>query len=69
MGKRSRRTRIPGAEEWRGDDADREVRHARKLLFGRSIADVQQYFGGVPLACDLARSPPRLGRWPDVAPG
>jgi hypothetical protein len=45
--KHKRRLRVPAREDWLGYDSDVDVRNAHKLLFGKSIAEVQQYFGGV----------------------
>lgn len=39
--------KIPGPDEWSGYDQDGEIRHAYKLMFGKAIADLQLYFGGV----------------------
>lgn len=47
MNERRRRLRIPGHEEWLGYDADLDVRYAHKLFFGKSVEDVQRYFGDV----------------------
>lgn len=47
MSEKRRRKRIPGPEEWRGYESDLDVRYAHKLLFGKSIEEVQQHFGGV----------------------
>jgi hypothetical protein len=41
-----RRRKIPGAIEWSGYRDDLDVRYAHKLLFGKSSAEVQRYFGG-----------------------
>ncbi len=38
--------RIPGEAEWRGYETDLDVKYARKLLFGKSIDEVQALFGG-----------------------
>jgi hypothetical protein len=45
MGKRV--AKIPGHAEWAGYEADLDVKYAHKLFFGKSIAEVQQYFGDV----------------------
>ena len=37
---------IPNSANWQGYEADLDVRHAHKLLFGKSIDEVQCYFGG-----------------------
>jgi hypothetical protein len=42
----SRNRRIPGKSEWLGFESDLDVKYAHKLMFGKSIADVLQYFGG-----------------------
>jgi hypothetical protein len=34
----------PGADHWQGYKSDLDVKHAHKLLFGKSITEVQQYF-------------------------
>jgi hypothetical protein len=44
---RSKKRKIPGRIEWSGYQNDLNVRHAHKLLFGKSTAEVQRYFGGV----------------------
>jgi hypothetical protein len=41
-----KRRRVPGAKEWQGYEADLDVRHAYKLLFGKSTSDVVQHFAG-----------------------
>lgn len=38
--------KTPGEAEWRGYKTDLDVKHARKLLFGKSIDEVQSLFGG-----------------------
>lgn len=47
MSEKRRRKRIPGPEDWLGFESDLDVRHAHRLLFGRSIEEAQQHFGGV----------------------
>lgn len=37
---------IPGRDAWSGYEDDLDVKYAHKLLFGKSTAEVQQYFGG-----------------------
>lgn len=37
---------IPGHAEWAGDETDLDVRYARQIFFGKSIAEVQCLFGG-----------------------
>jgi hypothetical protein len=39
--------RIPGAMEWSGYEADLDVRDAHRMMFGKRIEEVQQYFGDV----------------------
>jgi hypothetical protein len=39
--------KIPGHAEWAGCETDLDVKYAHKLLFGKSIAEVQGLFGGV----------------------
>jgi hypothetical protein len=41
-----KRRRVPGAKEWQGYEADLDVRHAYKLLFGKSTSEVVQHFAG-----------------------
>lgn len=41
-----RSVKIPGEKEWRGYKNDLDVRHAHKLLFGKSIPEVLKYFEG-----------------------
>jgi len=43
--KRDAKSRIPGADEWRGYESDLDVKYAHKLFFGKSVAEVQEYFG------------------------
>lgn len=43
----TRKLKIPNSDDWQGYEGDLDVRHAHKLLFGKSIDDVQRYFGGV----------------------
>jgi hypothetical protein len=38
--------KIPGREEWAGYKSDLDVKNAHQLFFGKSIAEVQQYFEG-----------------------
>jgi hypothetical protein len=38
---------IPGKAEWSGYQQDLDVKHAHKLMFGKSISDVLGLFGGV----------------------
>jgi hypothetical protein len=38
--------KIPGPIEWSGYERDLDVKYAHKLFFGKSIGEVQQYFGG-----------------------
>lgn len=38
--------KIPGPDAWSGYSDDLDVRYAHKLFFGRSITEVQGYFGG-----------------------
>ena len=44
---RKRNQKIPGHAEWAGDETDLDVQYARKIFFGKSIAEVQCFFGGV----------------------
>ena len=44
---KKRKLKIPGPIEWSGYLADLDVRYAHKLFFGKSIAEIQHYFGGV----------------------
>lgn len=37
---------IPRRDAWSGYEDDPDVKYAHKLLFGKSTAEVQQYFGG-----------------------
>ena len=37
--------KIPQEEEWRGYEQDLDVINLHRLFFGKSIDDVQQYFG------------------------
>jgi hypothetical protein len=46
MSERRRRSRIPGPAEWRGYENDLDAKWAHKLLFGKSIEEVQMHFGG-----------------------
>ena len=39
--------KIPSKREWEGFEADLDVRYAHKLLFGKSVSEAIQYFGGV----------------------
>jgi hypothetical protein len=45
MGERKRK--IPGRAEWIGYEHDLDVKYAYKLLFGKTSAEIQKYFGGV----------------------
>jgi|SRR6185312_1482149 len=42
-----REMKIPGPDAWAGYQDDLDVKYAHKLFFGKSTAEVQQYFGGV----------------------
>ena len=42
-----KKLRVPGAMEWSGYEADLDVRDAHRMMFGKRIEDVQQYFGDV----------------------
>ena len=46
MGK-NKKPKIPNADDWIGYRDDLEVRYAHKLLFGKSIAEVQGLFGDI----------------------
>jgi hypothetical protein len=39
--------KVPGSNEWAGYEADLDVRYAHKIFFGKSIAEVQCFFGGI----------------------
>jgi len=39
--------KVPGPEEWAGYKDDLDGRQAHAFWFGKSLEDVQQYFGGV----------------------
>ena len=41
-----RHLQIPGPAEWAGYETDLDVRHAHNLFFGKSITEVQCFFGG-----------------------
>jgi hypothetical protein len=43
----TKKLRIPGAMEWSGYEADLDVRDAHRMMFGKGIEEVQQYFGDV----------------------
>ena len=45
MAGRSRRSPVPDAQAWRGYEDDLDVRHLHRLFFGKTIHEVQQYFG------------------------
>ena len=42
-----RKRRVPGSAEWAGYESDPAVKYAHQLFFGKSIEEVQRYFGGV----------------------
>jgi hypothetical protein len=42
-----RQKKIPGPDAWAGYQDDLDVKYAHKLFFGKSTAEVQEYFGGV----------------------
>ena len=44
---RERDQKITGHVEWTGFETDLDVRYARKIFFGKSIAEFQCFFGGV----------------------
>lgn len=39
--------RIPGAIEWAGYESDLDVKDAHRMMFGKHIEEVQQYFGDI----------------------
>jgi hypothetical protein len=39
--------KVPGSDAWLGYESDLDVKHAHKLMFGKTISDVQGLFGGV----------------------
>ena len=41
-----RQRKIPGSDDWSGYKDDLDVKYAHRLFFGKSTAEVQQYFGG-----------------------
>ncbi len=43
----NQKLKIPNSADWKGYEADLDVRHAHKLMFGKSIDEIQLYFGGV----------------------
>ena len=43
---KKRQRKIPGRDAWSGYEADLDVKYAHRLLFGKSTAEAQQYFGG-----------------------
>jgi hypothetical protein len=46
MKHRRRNLKIPGDADWAGYESDLDVRHAHKLLFGKTLTEVQRHFGG-----------------------
>lgn len=40
------KSKIPGAKEWHGYEADLDVRYAHNLMFGKSCSEVVQHFAG-----------------------
>ena len=42
-----KKLKIPGSTEWNGYETDLDVRYAHKLIFGKSLDDAQEHFGGV----------------------
>lgn len=42
-----REMKVPGPDAWAGYRDDLDVKYAHKLFFGKSTAEVRQYFGGV----------------------
>jgi hypothetical protein len=45
--KKLSKSKVPGADEWAGYKDDLDVRHAHKLMFGKTREEVQNLFGGV----------------------
>jgi hypothetical protein len=43
----TKRVKIPGHAEWEGYETDLDATYAHELLFGKSIAEVQELFGDV----------------------
>lgn len=46
MPKTKKPQRIPGKEEWAGYESDLDVKDAHRLMFGKSLDEVQHLFGG-----------------------
>lgn len=44
---RARTRRVPTAEDWRGYEADLDVQYAHRLMFGKTLDEVQTCFGGM----------------------
>ena len=42
-----RQRKVPGPDAWSGYKEDLDAKYAHKLFFGKSTAEVQQYFGDV----------------------
>jgi hypothetical protein len=56
------RPRIPGSEEWAGDEAEIDARYAYADFFGKSVSEVMRYFSpstSIQRAADLAATPRR----------
>ena len=43
---RKRQAQVPGQAAWRGYEEDLDVRHTHKLIYGKSIDEVLEYFAG-----------------------
>ena len=46
MSKKLHSLKIPGDAEWIGYKGDLDVQHSYRMLFGKSLDDVQRFFGG-----------------------
>lgn len=61
--------KIPTAADWDGYQDDLDARYLHKLVFGKSIAEVQQYFQQAPgeRACELEYVPRRAFQYYAIA--
>jgi len=46
MAQNHRPRKIPGPKDWVGYEADLDVRHAHRLMFGKTVEEVKTLFGG-----------------------
>jgi hypothetical protein len=46
MSRSQKHQKVPGKEEWAGYESDLDVKYAHRLMFGKTLDEVQDLFGG-----------------------